>query len=167
MVVNSSVVNSSRVDPAHLDLGYLGLFLGMQVNRLVLERLHAAGYQKARESHGYLIQHLIEKDRSITELASRMEVTQQAASKSVAELAALGMVDILAAADRRKKTIRLSGRGRKLVDLSRKTRREVEQRLIRAAGVKRYREASATLAACLEELGGVERVRSRRIVQPQ
>ena len=161
------IVNTSRVDPAQLDVGYLALFTGMQMNRLVLERMHAAGFDEIRESHGYLIQHLIEKERSITELARRMKVSQQAASKQVAELAELGALDVAAAADRRQKTVRLSPRGRSLVELSRKHRRQIEKRLIRAAGEKAYRATCAILSQYLESLGGWERVRSRRVLPPQ
>lgn len=166
MVVNSTE-EVAPVDLARLDLGYLGLFLGLRVNQLVLDRLRADGYANVRESHGYLIQHLIEKGRSITELARRMEVTQQAASKVVAELATFGVLEVMAGADRRQKTIRLSTRGKELVELSRRKRRKIEQRLIRAVGAARYREASATLAECLDAIGGWQRVRARRIVQPR
>ena len=84
------VVKSREVDAPHLDLGYLAFFLGLRVNQLVLEQMHAAGFDNVRESHGYVIQRLIEEERTITELARRMEVTQQAASKFVAELVVLG-----------------------------------------------------------------------------
>jgi DNA-binding MarR family transcriptional regulator len=161
------VVNSSGVEPAQLDLAYLGLFLGLRVNQLVVERFHAAGFRGVRESHGYLIQHLIEKERSISELARRMEVSQQAASKVVAGLAALGVLEIAAGPDRRQKTIRLSRRGWKFVNLARETRREIADCLVQAAGAKKYKAASAVLSTCLEALGGMERVRIRRIPPPQ
>jgi len=161
------VVNTSKVDPAQLDLGYVAFFLGLRVNRLVQERMQAAGYTNVRESHGYVIQHLIEKERSITELARRMEVSQQAASKVVAELAGLGVLEIVAGSDHRQKSVRLSDRGRSLVELGRKNRRQIEKRLIRAAGAEEYDRARAILATCLEALGGMARIRSRRIPLPQ
>src|SRR5215831_8998182 len=102
------VVKARPPLPAGLDLGYLCLFLGLRVNQLVMEHLKAGGFKDVRESHGYVIQHLIEKERSITELAQRMEVTQQAASKVVAELAELGILDMVPSADRRAKKVRLS-----------------------------------------------------------
>lgn len=161
------VVNSRSVDPLRLDLGYLALFLGLRVNQLAVERFHAAGFRNVRESHGYVIQHLVEKERSITELAERMEVTQQAASKVVAELAGLGVLDLLPGRDRRAKTVRLSDGGWELVRLGRKIRRQIESRLIRAAGAEPYETARSILAACLDALGGMERIRSRRIRPPQ
>ena len=161
------VVNSRSAGLPRLDLGYLGLFLGLQVNRLVVERFRAAGLEAVRESHGYLIQHLIEKERSITELARRMEVSQQAASKVVAELAGRGILETVPGPDRRQRIIRLSDRGWEFVKFARKCRQRIEGRLIRAVGADEYEGARATLAKCLDALGGMPRVRSRRILQPQ
>lgn len=161
------VVKSRGTGAPTLDLGYLALFLGLRVNQLVKERLHAAGFHNVRESHGYVIQHLIEAERSITELARRMEVTQQAASKAVAELAGLGVIDFVPDADRRAKRVRLSIRGWNVVRRGRQIRREIEGRLIHVAGAEQYETAKSILSVCLEALGGVERVRSRRILSPQ
>src|SRR5262249_55147278 len=111
IMYTTMVVNTRLEDPPRLDLGYLALFLGMRVSQLVMQRMHASGFQNIRESHGYVIQHLIEKERSITELAQRMEVSQQAASKVVSELAELGVLDVVAGPDRRAKRVRLSLRG--------------------------------------------------------
>ena len=163
MVVNTRVVKSSAVVPARLDLAYLGLFLGLRVNELVTERMAGKGFGAVRESHGYVIQHLIEKDRSITELAARMEVTQQAASKVVAELLRLGVIEAVAAEDRRSKRIRLSRRGWQAVKIARKLRTQIEGRLITALGADKYEEAKQALLQCLEKMGGTDRIKSRRI----
>ena len=157
------VVKSTGVVPAQLDLGYLGLFLGLRCNELVGARMVAKGFANVRESHGYVIQHLIERDRSITELAERMEVTQQAASKVVAELLRVGAVEAVIAEDRRSKRIRLSRRGWRAVKIARKLRSELEARLVKTLGPGQYAEAKAILVKCLTELGGLERIRSRRI----
>src|SRR5262245_13866240 len=94
MVVDSRIGRRSADHlPPHLDLAHLAFFLGLRVNELVLERGRKAGYRGLRESHGFVIQHLIDGDRSITELGRRMEVSQQAASKAVAELVTLGYVE--------------------------------------------------------------------------
>jgi DNA-binding MarR family transcriptional regulator len=161
------VVKSTPAAAARLDLGYLALFLGLRVNQLVMERMRAAGFQRVRESHGYVIQHLIECERSITELAQRMEVTQQAASKVTMELADLGVLEITAGRDRRVKRVRLSNKGWKVVRLGRQVRVQIERRLIRSAGLEQYRTASRILSQCLETLGGMERIRSRRVPPPQ
>jgi DNA-binding MarR family transcriptional regulator len=161
----TTVVKSSNVVLTDLDLGYLGLFLGLRINEIVIERGSEAGLS-LRESHGYVIQHLIESERSITELAQRMEVTQQAASKAAAELLRLGVVEI-ESIDGRTKRVRLSRRGWRIVRFSRRIRRDVERRLVAEIGEKRYEKTKAILIDCLESLGGVERITSRRVRQPR
>src|SRR5262249_61261267 len=110
MVVKSTAGERDRVDPAGLDLAYLGFFLGLRVNELVIEKGAEAGFREMRESHGYVVQHLIESDRSITELARRMNVSQQAASKSIAELVKHGVVESRPGRDKRARRIRLTQR---------------------------------------------------------
>src|SRR5215470_3807812 len=155
MVVKSTDVDRARVDLTRLDLAYLGFFLGLRVNELVLEKGAAAGFRRMRESHGYIVQHLIESDRSITELAQRMNVSQQAASKSIAELVKRGIVESRPGDDKRARRIRLTPRGWEAVRLSRRTRQSIEARLQRSIGEKPYRAARATVLACLDVLGGV------------
>jgi len=167
MVVKSTDIDRARVDLTRLDLAYLGFFLGLRVNELVLEKGVAAGLRGMRESHGYVVQHLIESDRSITELARRMNVSQQAASKSIAELVKYGVVESRPASDRRARRIRLSKHGWDAVRSSRRIRRTIEMRLQRAVGEKPYDNAKATLMACLDALGGLSRVRTRRIRVPR
>ena len=169
MVVEARVGSKTRnspVIPAQLDLGYAALFLGLRFNELVRRRLEAAGFGDVRESHGYVIQHLIEEERSITELARRMEVTQQAASKAVAELLRLGVVEAIRTTDRRSKRIRLSARGWLSVKLARQVRRRIESRLVQAVGAAKYDVTKGVILQCLDELGGTERIKTRRIRPP-
>jgi DNA-binding MarR family transcriptional regulator len=167
MVVKSTNGDDARVDPARLDIAYLGLFLGLRVNELVLQKGVASGFRGMRESHGYVVQHLIESERSITELARRMRVSQQAASKSIAELVKHGVVESRPAADRRARRVRLSKRGRDAVRVSREARQAIEAKLQRAVGEKSYDDAKAILVACLEALGGLNRIRDRRVRSPR
>ena len=163
------MVVTSGTDAAlqQLDLAYLGFFLGLRVSELVMARTIRAGFIGVRESHGYVIQHLIESDRTITELAKRMEVTQQAASKIVAELIHLRILEAVPAKDRRAKRIRLSQRGWTCVKLGRRVRGQITSRLIAAAGREACEQAKSTLVTCLRALGGIERIRSRRIRAPR
>ena len=161
------VVQSNRIAPSDLDLAHLALFVGLRVNEMIVAQMKKAGFKNTRESHGYLIQHLIESERTITELARRMEVSQQAASKSVAELIRLGVLDAVPATDRRAKRIRLSQRGWQCVRTARQLRGRIDQRLAKALGASGYKRTKASLVACLEALGGSARVRSRRIREPR
>jgi DNA-binding MarR family transcriptional regulator len=160
------VVQSTTLDLVDLDLGHLALFLGLRVNQLVMAQMARAGFRNLRESHGYLIQHLIGSDRTITELAHRMGVSQQAASKAVAELIRLNVLEESIGEDRRSRVIRLSSRGWKGVQASRKIRTKIHQRVQKAIGKREYDRTKMTLIAALEKFGGAEAIRTRRVRQP-
>jgi len=155
------------VDPMSLDLAHAALFLGLRVNELVVARGRRAGFRGFRERHGYVVQHLIESERSITELAERMEISQQAASKVVAELVALGYLEALRAKDRRQRRIRLSESGWRAVQFARRTRRTIDARLVKAVGARQYRQTKGIVLNCLDALGSLERIRARRIREPR
>ena len=161
------VVESNTIDLDHLDLCYLALFLGQRVNELVVARLVRAGFRKVRESHGYVVQHLIERDRSISDLARRTGVTQQAASKTIAEMIRLGILEAKPALDRRAKLIRISNRGWESIRFSRRARARIDRRLATRVGATKYRAMKSYLVECLTELGGAEIIRSRRVREPQ
>ena len=161
------VVKSNYVNLEQLDLGYLALFLGQRVNELIRDRLMRAGFKNVRESHGYVLQHLIEGERSITALARRMGVTQQAASKTIAEMMRLGVLEANPAKDRRAKVIGISKRGWESIRFSRMARVQINRRLATIVGVQSYQEMKRDLIRCLTALGGVERIRSRRVREPR
>lgn len=160
------VVQSNAIELSELDLGHLAFFLGLRVNALVVARLRRSGFKNVRESHGFLIQHLIDSDRTITELARRMGVSQQMASKAVDELVRLGAVERSPGADRRTKRIRLSAKGWKSVYAARQTRIRIHDRLRASIGGRDYQHAQRTLIAALKELGGAEKIEGRRVSQP-
>jgi len=137
------------------------------MNALVIERGFRAGFRGLRESHGYVVQHLIEDERTISEIGERMRVSQQAASKAIAELVALGYVEVEPADDRRQRCVRLSDRGWAAVRFARRTRRHIEARLRKAAGSSQYDDAKRIVLTCLDALGGLGAVRSRRVREPR
>lgn len=155
------------VAPTELDFGTLALFVGQASADRVQERLVAKGYDGVRISHGYVIQHLVAGDRSIGDLAERLGVTQQAASKVVAELEALGILEgRIDATDLRRRRIALSERGRALVDEARRARRALEASLARKHGAEALDACKVLLASVLEDLGGGDAVRVRRVRAP-
>jgi hypothetical protein len=81
-----------------------------------------------------------------------MNVGQQAASKSIAELVKYGVVESRPATDRRARRLRLS-------KLDWDTIR-FEARLQRTLGESSYDDARSTLIAFLDALGGLSRVRA-------
>jgi len=156
------------VEPRTLDVGYLGLFVGYAFASVVEEQLAREGYGDLRFSHGFLFQHLIEGPRTLGELAERLEVTQQAASKSVAELEGLGYVERVAdPEDARVRRVRLSERGHAAVSASRRIRAEVEHRLEERHGARALAQARVLLSEVLDSLGGVSAVRARRVLPPR
>jgi DNA-binding MarR family transcriptional regulator len=164
--------DESPVEVEALDIGYLALFVGLAFGQRVQEQLAARGFGDLRFSHGYLFQHLVAGERTIGELAERLEVTQQAASKSVAELEALGYVERTTdAGDARVRRVRLSERGQSAVAHSRRLRAQLESRLartfVRKHGARAVSRTRALLAQALGALGGLEAVRARRVVVPR
>jgi DNA-binding MarR family transcriptional regulator len=149
-----------------LDLGHLALFVGNRVNELVLAELHAAGFEGARISHGYVFQHVVEGPRTITELARRLAVSQQAASKMVAELSALGFLEDVPSNDARSRQIALSAYGKSAVRKARSVRAALEKKLVRKHG-KEIEDARLLLARVLDDLGGTEAIGRRQARAPR
>ncbi len=152
---------------ADLDLGYLAQFVGMRVNELVLDRAAADGHGDLRSAHGYVFQHLIDGPRTIGDLARRLGVSQQAASKSVNELLRLRYLKATVKADdKRARSIELSPRGRDAIAHTRRFRARLERKLVTKHGAS-IDQARALLVEVLADLGGSEAVRTRRIREPR
>ncbi len=158
---------NAPVEPQDLDLGYLCLFVGMRLNDLVLEALHRAGFRDLRHAHGYVFQHLVGGPRAVSDLARCLDVSQQAASKAVAELVELGYLEDAPSRDRRARTVRLSKRGRSSIARARAIRRGLERRIRERHGSAPIENAKSLLAQILEDLGGADAVRARRIRAPR
>lgn len=151
------------IDTTDLELTNIAFFVGSLANAWVLEELKRSGFEGIRQSHGYLIQHLLEGPRAVGELASLLGVSQQAVSKSVAELETIGIIASVASQDARVRRVKLSVRGERAVKLSRSLRRKLERRLERRSSSADLAATRRVLAIALEELGGVEAVKQRRV----
>ena len=160
------VSENPEVVVARLPLSYLALFVGERVNELVLEHLHAQGFPELRHSHGYVFQHLLGAARPISELALLLGVSQQAASKSVRELAEWGYLEDQASADGRVRRVKLSERGRSAVQKARSARSEIERRALARVSPQAHQAVARVLGNMLEHLGGTERVRRRLLTSP-
>jgi DNA-binding MarR family transcriptional regulator len=145
------------VDLMRLDLATLAHLAGSSANDAILARLHEIGHTGVRISHGYVIQHLIEGAPTVSELGELLGVTQQAASKQLLELERLGYVErVPDPADSRVRRARLTSRGRRLVEDSRRLRRELD--------VPGDEVAKRALIRLLDATGGTEKVLKRRVV---
>jgi DNA-binding MarR family transcriptional regulator len=140
---------------------------GLALTSEALRRLGAAGHPDLRISHGFVVQHLVEGSVRIGDLAERMGVTQQAASKAVGELESLGYVERAAdPADGRVRRVGLSTRGREAVATTRSVRAEIERELGEALGADRVEAARRAALDALEWVGGAHAVRARRVAPP-
>jgi DNA-binding MarR family transcriptional regulator len=151
---------------AELEITQLAFLVGSAANSWVLEQLKKDGASAIRQSHGYLFQHLLGGPRAIGELAGLLGVTQQAVSKSVAELEAAGMVENVPSQDARVRRIKLSSRGEETVRATRALRRKLERRIARRCGDAALATTKQILALALEEVGGTEAVSKRRVRPP-
>lgn len=158
----------SSLEPGDLDTGTLALFVGFAAAALVQDAVAEDGFTGLRFSHGYVFQHLIEGSPTVGELAEKLDMTQQGASKAVAELERLGYVERAAdPRDARIRRIRLTGRGRAAVAAARRARRSVEERLERRCGAERLAASRAVLVELLDELGGTAAARRREVRPPR
>src|SRR5215216_7992109 len=117
-----------------------------------------AGFGDLRESHGYLIQHLLREPHSVGQLSKLLGISQQAVSKSVSELTQAGYLQSEAGADARIRLVRLAERGHACVLASRRIREKLERRLLARIGERRAGVVRTALVALLQELGGTEPV---------
>lgn len=161
-----SVPKPISVDPAQLGLSYLASFVGAFANQHVLGEMKRAGYGDLRESHGYLVQHLLRGPHSVGQLAKLLGVSQQAVSKTVAELTGAGYLEAVEGEDARVRLVQLSRRGHAAVQATRRLRERLEARLTKRLGERKARELHAGLLELLTELGGVAPVSARRVPNP-
>jgi DNA-binding MarR family transcriptional regulator len=160
-------VSVPSIDPESIDLATLAWLAGVSANEHLLQRTRAGGHSQIRNSHGYVFQHLIGGPRAIGELASLLGVTQQAASKVVAELTELGYVERRSdAIDSRVRRVALTARGRAVIERSRAARSKLEAELVAELGTRAVATARRTLLALLARIGGLEAVAKRRAEPP-
>jgi DNA-binding MarR family transcriptional regulator len=153
--------------PADLELSLLALFAGWAMADELRRRLAADGHGDLRFNDGVVIQHVVAGPLSITELAERMGVTQQAASKAVADLERRGVLTREPTpGDARSKRLHLTERGAAAVDGARTARAALEAELAAEFGAKRVADARALLAAILTRFDADDAVRNRRVRPP-
>ena len=158
-----------RAPPFAIDVRTLGAlhlaqFVGVYANHRILADMKRAGFGDLRESHGYLVQHLLRGPHSVGQLSKLLGVTQQAVSKTVAELTRSGYLETLVGEeDARIRLVRLSERGHASVLAARRIRERLEKRLLAKLGAKRAAALKAALVELLQDLGGTEQVQARRV----
>jgi DNA-binding MarR family transcriptional regulator len=152
------------VDLGDLDLVVSAQLLGRALERETLARLQARGHRRARSHHGYVFQHLVDGPMAIGRIAERMDVSQQAVSKTVAELERLGYVRRRPGRDdRRVRIVALTAKGRRVVDDAREIRAQISAELAAGLGERRAERLRRLLADGLVAVGAAPAIRERRV----
>jgi len=155
---------AESIEPGSIDLATLATLAGDLSSEYLLQRMRERGHPFVRTAHGYLIQHLVVGSPTVTELASLMGVTQQAASKSVVELETLGLVQREGeAGDQRVRRVTLTDAGREVVESGRAARAQLEAKLVDSLGDDALATAKSALAALIDAVGGIDDLRGRRV----
>ena len=135
------------------------------LNARVSAHLAAGGFRALRPSHGYLVQHLIDGPKSIGELAELLGMSQQGASKSVAELEDLGYVVRQRGEDARVRRVELTDHGWAAVHSHRAARRDLRRALRRRLGGEAYEELRSALVDVAKWSGGMDALAARALRQ--
>ena len=156
---------SSALDS--LDFAQSLSLLGAWVDGYVIRCLGEAGFDGLRPGHGYFVQRLLTGPVTATEMARALGISQQAASKAVGELVALGYVALATdESDRRRKTATLTDRGHEAVRRSRRARATLDRRLRRAVGEAQFAVALDALHRAVDELDLAAAVQTRTVRPP-
>jgi DNA-binding MarR family transcriptional regulator len=155
-------------DPSEADLSLASLFAGWALADELQRRLAADGLGDLRFADGLLFQHLVGGPRTIGALADRLEVTQQAVSKSVADLERRGYVDRTPDPDdARARRVALTDRGRAAIAGGRRHRAAIDAELAERLGPRRIEGARRVLMDVVRDLGADTAVRGRRVRPPR
>jgi DNA-binding MarR family transcriptional regulator len=156
------------VHPSTLDLSLTALFAGWAMTDEVQRRLTEQGFGDLRFNDGVVIQHVLAAPLSITALAERMGVTQQAASKTVADLERRGLLRREPdPADARTKLLHLTEHAHHAVEATRVLRKELQDELETEFGAARVDDARTLLASVIGRFGGDDAIRARRVRPPR
>ena len=156
--------------PTELEMGQDAALMLMVAARLVAERVLAelvdAGFADTREGDGYVFQLLQQGPASVTELAEHLGITQQGASKSVADLERRGYVRRRpSASDGRVRRVELTDRAWAVIDEARRVRARLGAEIDERLGVRNAAGFRRSLVAVAESLGAAD-VLARRAVPP-
>jgi DNA-binding MarR family transcriptional regulator len=155
-------------DPADADLSLASLFTGWALADEIQRRLAADGFEDARFADGVVFQHLVSGPVTISTLAERLGVTQQAASKSVVDLEKRGYLSrVPDPADARARQVVLTARGDAVIAAARKHRSALDAELRQALGDHRVEAARRLLVDVISRLGASPALRARAVRPPR
>jgi DNA-binding MarR family transcriptional regulator len=147
----------------HPDLAILLTAASRCVADRLLDAMAAAGLHEVRSNHGFVIRALADAGLTLTELATRLGVSKQAALKVVDDMEERGLVvRAPSTTDRRAKTIRLTKRGRTVRKRALATSKRMEAELRDDLGNATVDAAREALEHFVERNGGLDDVRAGR-----
>jgi DNA-binding MarR family transcriptional regulator len=154
-------------DPGDADLSLASLFAGWALADELQRRLAADGLGDLRFADGFVFQHLVGGPQTIGALAERLDVTQQAVSKAVADLERRGYVARSPDPDdARARRVALTERGEAAIAGGRRHRAAIEAGLAERLGARRVEGARRLLVDVIRDLGADVAVRRRRVRPP-
>jgi DNA-binding MarR family transcriptional regulator len=118
-----------------------------------------------RYSDGFVFQHLVPGPLPVTELAKRLQMTQQGASKTVLDLERRGYVErIPTPNDQRVRLVTLTDLGWTAVNGARQERDALNNELRTMLGVSGAKQFNKSLRTLTHKLNGFEMLRERRLL---
>ncbi len=155
-------------DPAAADLSLASLFTGWALADDIQRRLAVDGFEDSRFADGVVFQHLVGGPVTISTLADRLNVSQQAASKSVADLEKRGYLSrVPDPTDARARQVVLSARGEAVISAARRHRAALDSELRQALGDDRVEAARLLLVDVINLLGAAPALRARAARPPR
>lgn len=151
------------VDINNLDIGTLCYLVGQGFNQEVLDRLRSEGFADVKVSFGYVVQHLLDGEKTVTQLSVCMGVTQQAASKRVREMLNADVLEIVPSKDRRESRVALSSLGHAIVARTRAIRETLALELIADAKAEDLQVTRHVLLTAIRQLKLNQAVEQRKI----
>jgi DNA-binding MarR family transcriptional regulator len=156
------------VDPSRTGLSLAALFAGWGLADELQRRLAADGFADARFADGVLFQHLVDGPLTIRVLAERLAVSQQAASKSVADLERRRyLTRTRSADDARARLVSLTERGHSVIAAARHHRATIEAELATHLGPDRIAAAESVLTDVIHHLGAGHPIHTRQVRPPR
>ena len=150
--------------PPDQDLVLLFTALHAACDAEVVRRIAAEGYGDLRPAHGYVFQHLVPGPARVSDLAAKLGMTAQGASKLVIELEGFGYVARQTDPDdRRSHTVSLTERGWAAIEAGRAARAAVTAQLREVLGGPAADTLVASLQQLAEQTGGLRTLLARRL----
>lgn len=155
-------------DPHEADLSLASLFAGWALADELQRRLADEGFADSRFADGVVFQHLVSGPVTISTLAEQLGVTQQAASKSVADLEKRGYLSRRPdPADARARQVGLTERGQAVIAAARRHRAAIDGELRRALGDDAVEQARLSLVDVIDHLDATPPLRARAVRPPR